>query len=85
MGERGEDERGEGEQGEELPDAWLSCDPLVVDPISQLKAWLDEAFDQRLQSNPHAVCLATIDADGRPSARMVLCNAIDDERGTFVM
>jgi pyridoxamine 5'-phosphate oxidase len=31
------------------------------------------------------VCLSTIDPDGRPSARMVLCNAIDVERGAFVM
>lgn len=70
---------------DELPDAWLCGDPLPADPIPQLKAWLDEAFDRGLQKNPHAVCLSTIDADGRPSARMVLCNAIDVERGAFVM
>jgi len=70
---------------DELSDAWLSRDPLPGDPIGKLKAWLDEAFDRGLQANPHAVCLATIDPDGRPSARMVLCNAIDVERGSFVM
>jgi pyridoxamine 5'-phosphate oxidase len=70
---------------DELPDAWLCLDPLPTDPIRQLKVWLDEAFKAGVQQNPHAVCLATIDPDGRPSARMVLCNAIDVERGAFVM
>ncbi len=70
---------------DELPDAWLCRDPLPADPIPPLKAWLDEAFDRGLQPNPHAVCLSTIDPDGRPSARMVLCNGIDVERGAFVM
>jgi len=68
-----------------LPDAWLSEDPLPSDPLPILKSWLDEAFRLRLQENPHAVALATVDPDGRPSARMVLCNHIDTERGTFVM
>ena len=68
-----------------LPDAWLAEDPLPEDPIPILKDWLDEAFAARLQANPHAVSLATIDPDGRPSARMVLCNHIDVSRGAFVM
>jgi pyridoxamine 5'-phosphate oxidase len=68
-----------------LPDAWIAEDPLPGDPLPILKAWLDEAFEAGLQDNPHAVALATIDPDGRPSARMVLCNHIDTARGTFVM
>jgi pyridoxamine 5'-phosphate oxidase len=70
---------------EELPDAWLAEDPLPEDPIPILKRWLDEAFEAGLQTNPHAISLATIDPDGRPSARMVLCNDIDVSRGAFVM
>jgi pyridoxamine 5'-phosphate oxidase len=70
---------------DDLPDAWLAEDPLPEDPIAILKRWLDEAFAEGLQANPHAVSLATIDPDGRPSARMVLCNQIDVERGAFVM
>ncbi len=70
---------------DELPDAWLAEDPLPEDPIAILKGWLDEAFAEGLQANPHAISLATIDPDGRPSARMVLCNQIDVERGAFVM
>ncbi len=70
---------------DDLPDAWLARDPLAEDPIPILKEWLDEACAARLQANPHAVSLATIDPDGRPSARMVLCNHIDVARGAFVM
>ena len=70
---------------DELPDAWLGREPLPADPIRILKGWLDQAFSEGLQSNPHAVSLATIDPDGRPSARMVLCSAIDVDRGAFVM
>ncbi len=72
-------------QSEELRDAWLAEDPLPGDPIPILKQWLDEAFAAGLQANPHAVSLATVDPDGRPSARMVLCNEIDVSRGAFVM
>lgn len=70
---------------DELPDTWLSNDPLPDEPVSILKRWLDEAFTARLQDAPHAVSLATIEPDGRPAARMVLCNGIDVERGEFVM
>ncbi len=70
---------------DDLPDAWLAEDPLPEDPIAILKGWLDEAFAEGLQANPHAISLATIDPDGRLSARMVLCNQIDVERGAFVM
>ena len=70
---------------EELPDAWLSRDPLPEDPVAILDGWLEQAFRERRQNNPHAVSLATVDPDGRPSARMVLCNAIDVSRGAFVM
>jgi pyridoxamine 5'-phosphate oxidase len=70
---------------QELPDAWLCRTPLPPDPVPILRDWLDEAFAAGLQQNAHAVSLATIDPDGRPSARMVLCNHIDVERGAFVM
>ena len=70
---------------EALPDAWLARDPLPEDPVPIVKRWLDEAFAAGRQPSPHAIALATVDPDGRPSARMVLCNAIDVSRGAFVM
>ena len=68
-----------------LPDAWLAQDPLPAEPVPIVERWLGEAFADPAQDNPHAVALATADADGRPSVRMVLCNAIDVGRGAFTM
>ncbi len=68
---------------EELRDAWLAQDPLPDDPIAITKRWLDEAFADGAQENPHAIALATVDPDGAPSVRMVLCSEIDVAAGTF--
>jgi pyridoxamine 5'-phosphate oxidase len=66
-------------------DAWLARDPLPAEPVPIVERWLAEAFaDERLE-NAHAVALATVDPDGRPSVRMVLCNEIDSARGAFTM
>lgn len=45
-----------------------------IDPIAMFADWFDEA--ERLEPNdPNAMALATVDADGRPSLRMVLLKA----------
>lgn len=59
-------------------------DPLPADPFPILKEWFDRARKDARQPNPDAMALATIDADGRPSNRMVLCKAIEVERGAIV-
>lgn len=52
-----------------------------TDPLVQLQAWLGEARETvRL---PEAMTLATVGADGRPSARVVLLRAIDERGLTF--
>lgn len=51
---------------------------LDPDAIVALRAWLHEAEDASLRAD--AMTLATADADGRPSARIVLLRGID-ERG----
>lgn len=48
------------------------------DPLVQVRRWLDEAAEA--VDEPNAMTLATADADGRPSARVVLLRGID-ERG----
>ncbi len=50
---------------------------LAADPIAQFERWWDEwlAADRY---DPAACVLATADADGRPSARFVLCREFDD-------
>lgn len=52
------------------------------DPFPLLQRWLQEAVDARLDE-PMATCLATCDAQGRPSARMVLLRGVTDEELRF--
>ena len=44
-------------------------------PIEQLTIWLREAHASGVEQ-PEAMCLATVDPDGAPSARMVLCKGL---------
>ena len=46
--------------------------------------WLAEAFAAGVQSNPHAIALATVDAAGRADVRMVLCKALEPATGCLV-
>lgn len=48
------------------------------DPIATLRAWLDEARAAG-EREPEAMTLATVDADGRPSARIVLLRGRSDD------
>jgi pyridoxamine 5'-phosphate oxidase len=57
-------------------------EPLPEEPLSLAAAWLAEAMQQREQPNPDAMVLATSDAMGRPSARVVLCKEIEPAGGT---
>lgn len=56
-------------------------DPASVDadPIAQFRVWLAQARDAGVVE-PDAMTLATVGADGRPSARVVLLRGLD-ERG----
>jgi pyridoxamine 5'-phosphate oxidase len=54
-------------------------EPLPGNPLPLFTAWLDEAM-QSIR-NATAMALATVDADGRPAARMVLCRAVDADQG----
>ena len=48
-------------------------------PVRQFETWFAQALDARLPE-PNAMTLATVDAHGRPSARIVLIKGVD-ERG----
>ncbi len=61
-------------------DEWLSGVP-PADPLPPLRAWLADARADSGLANPDAMVLATTDADGRPSARVVLCRAADWQHG----
>jgi pyridoxamine 5'-phosphate oxidase len=51
----------------------------ALDPFVQFKAWIDDALAADLRE-PNAMTLATVGADGNPSARIVLLRGWD-ERG----
>jgi len=52
------------------------------DPIAQFNAWLEEARTAGVP-HPEAMTLATADASGRPSARMLLLKGADDQGFSF--
>jgi pyridoxamine 5'-phosphate oxidase len=63
-----------GDHGLDVPD-------LEGDPISMFRRWLHDAITAGLHE-PNAMVVATVGADGRPSARTVLLKGLD--AGGFV-
>lgn len=57
-------------------------DPLPAEPLGLAAAWLQEAMRRKDVPNPNAMVLATC-ADGRPSARVVLCKEIEPASGSI--
>lgn len=58
--------------------ALMSLDEQTLgpDPLVALRTWLDQAIAAQLVE-PNAMCIATAQKDGAPSARMVLLRALD--------
>lgn len=57
----------------------MELDPVIsfgTDPISQFQDWLDLAAQNEI-NDPNAMSLATVDAEGRPSVRIVLMKSVD--------
>lgn len=52
------------------------------DPVRQFAAWFQEVIDAGVRE-PEAAALATADADGAPSARMVLVKRSDEDGFVF--
>jgi pyridoxamine 5'-phosphate oxidase len=52
------------------------------DPVARFNTWLEDARDAGVPL-PEAMTLATADASGRPSARMLLLKGADDQGFTF--
>ena len=51
-------------------------------PIQQFKVWFDEALGAEVPE-PNAMNLATVDAQGRPTSRIVLLKGIEDAEFVF--
>lgn len=60
----------------------LDLADLDPDPLRQFGAWLADAIAAGLLE-PNAMALATVGADGAPSARMVLLKGLEDGRFVF--
>ena len=58
----------------------LKREDLADDPFAQFRTWFQQAEDAGLLE-PNAMTLASVDADGTPSARVVLCKAIEADAG----
>src|SRR5512140_1664561 len=62
--------------------AELVEDDAAADPFRQFARWFDDALRAELPL-PNAMTLATADADGRPSARVVLLKGADADGFVF--
>lgn len=60
----------------------LSRDDLKQNPVEQFGQWLQEVVEAGL-SDPSCMCLATADASGQPSQRIVLLKGYDDRGFAF--
>jgi pyridoxamine 5'-phosphate oxidase len=55
----------------------LDVGALERDPIAQFARWFEDAAAEGVYE-PHAMALATVDPDGRPTCRYVLLRGVDD-------
>lgn len=60
----------------------LSPEQCLDDPVAQFEQWLTEALQAKVPE-PTAMHLATVGADGRPSARLVLLKGVEDGQWLF--
>ena len=61
----------------------LDFDNQATDPVELLHTWLEDAKVRTNLPNPNAMTLATVDQDGRPSARIVLLRGLDERGAVF--
>ena len=65
-----------------VPERELRESDVAADPIEQVTAWIDEARRDGVRDWDSLV-VATADADGAPSARLVLLRGVDDRGFRF--
>lgn len=62
--------------------AGLDDDAAAADPVEQFRRWF-AAWHEVAVGDPNAMVVTTATPDGRPSARIVLLRALDDEGFVF--
>ena len=55
---------------------------VLADPVAQFEKWFGEALKAQV-NEPNAMTLATVDGDGKPSARIVLIKQFDQRGFSF--
>jgi pyridoxamine 5'-phosphate oxidase len=61
----------------------LNFDAPPSDPTVAFKTWFDAAKEVTTVPNPNAMSVATVDASGQPSVRLVLCRGFDSNGVVF--
>ena len=54
----------------------LLPEPLPANPLPLFSEWLKDALREQARPNPNAMSLATVNAHGQPSVRVVLCKEL---------
>ena len=62
--------------------ASLDVSSILPDPIQQFEKWFLEALNAKVME-PNAMNLSTINADNRPSSRIVLLKGIEEKKFVF--
>jgi pyridoxamine 5'-phosphate oxidase len=68
----------------DLPPAHSLPTILPTDPWALFEGWFQDAAKSKQQPNPNAMVVATIDEQGLPSARVVLCRGMRADLGYIV-
>jgi len=61
----------------------LNRDDLDANPLAQFEHWMSQAVEADLNSDPTAMVLATVDASGQPSQRVVLLKGLSEKGFVF--
>ncbi|MEX0624223.1 MAG: pyridoxamine 5'-phosphate oxidase [Saccharospirillum sp.] len=61
----------------------LNREDLDANPLAQFEHWMSQTVDAGLNSDPTAMVLATVDASGQPSQRVVLLKGLTKEGFVF--
>ncbi len=60
----------------------LTEETILADPFQQFNRWMQEALAAEVEE-PTAMVLSTVNAEGQPSARVVLLKALEEEKFFF--
>ena len=66
----------------EHEESGIDPDNMLDDPLQQFAVWMQDAIDAGIHL-PNTMTVATVDEDGRPSARVTLLKGVDDDGFVF--